>query len=128
MSNEKNVYPRIRDLREDADLTQDNVAEKLGMWLNTYRNYETGNREPPFEFMIKLSKFYNVSLDYFAGFISTPKPLKNTRPPMKRKRATMQIGLPISYQRAGNNNEIPKETYNDAQKDVDATPDGEKDI
>ena len=68
-------YQRIRDLREDADKRQKDVANDLGMWLNTYRNYELGTREPPFEFMIKLAKYYNVSLDYFAGFVDTPKKL-----------------------------------------------------
>lgn len=69
------MYQRLRDLREDKDLTQDELAKKLGMWLNTYRNYEVGNREPPFSFVIELAKFYNVSLDYLAGLISTPERL-----------------------------------------------------
>jgi transcriptional regulator with XRE-family HTH domain len=61
------MYQRIRDLREDADKTQQEVAEAIGMWLNTYRNYETGKREPPFDVMIALARYYNVSLDYLAG-------------------------------------------------------------
>ena len=61
------MYQRIRDLREDSDKTQADMADILGMWLNTYRNYEAGNREPPFSFMIKLAQHYNVSLDYLAG-------------------------------------------------------------
>ena len=69
-------YQRIRDLREDADKTQSEIADELGMWLNTYRNYETGQREPPFCVMIKLAKYYNVSLDYLAGLISTPEKLQ----------------------------------------------------
>ena len=70
------MYQRIRDLREDADKTQADMADALGMWLNTYRNYEAGHREPPFDFMIKLAKHYNVSLDYLAGLIDTPEELK----------------------------------------------------
>ena len=70
-----NIYPRIKDLREDADKTQKEIADELGMWLNTYRNYETGKRIPPFDFMIKLSKYYNVSLDYLAGLIDQPRRL-----------------------------------------------------
>lgn len=69
------MYQRIRDLREDRDMTQDDLAKALGMWLNTYRNYEVGNREPPFSVMIELAKYYNVSLDYLAGLIQTPERL-----------------------------------------------------
>ena len=64
---------RIRDLREDADKTQQEVADELKVTLTTYRNYERGVRVPPLDFMIKIAKYYNVSLDYFAGFIDTPR-------------------------------------------------------
>lgn len=60
-------YPRLRDLREDADLTQTELANQLKMYKTTYTNYEQGKREPPFELIIKLAKFYNVSIDYIAG-------------------------------------------------------------
>ena len=60
-------YQRIRDLREDADLTQKQIAEKLGMYLTTYRRYESGEQKPPFDFIITLAKFYNVTIDYIAG-------------------------------------------------------------
>ena len=70
-----NMYQRIRDLREDKDMTQEELAKALDMWLNTYRNYEVGNREPPFAFMIELAKYFNVSLDYLAGLIQTPERL-----------------------------------------------------
>ena len=70
------LYQRIRDLREDADKTQAEVAKDMNMWLNTYRNYETGHREPPFAFMVSLAKYYNVSLDYLAGLIETPRKLR----------------------------------------------------
>ncbi len=69
-------YTRIRDLREDADLTQDMLVKKLGMHKTTYTNYEQGKREPPFDFIIKIARFYNVSIDYIAGVIDTPRPLK----------------------------------------------------
>ncbi|MBO5356229.1 MAG: helix-turn-helix transcriptional regulator [Clostridia bacterium] len=69
------MYKRIRDLREDRDITQDELAKELGMWLNTYRNYEIGHREPPFAFMVQLARYYNVTLDYLAGLTDTPKPL-----------------------------------------------------
>ena len=70
------MYQRIRDLREDADKTQQQVAEDIGMWLNTYRNYETGKREPPFDFVIALARYYNVSLDYLAGLTNCPRKLQ----------------------------------------------------
>ena len=70
-------YPRIRDLREDADLTQEEVAKVLYMLRSVYQTYESGKREIPFNIAIMLAKFYNVSLDYIAGFTNTK------RPPMK---------------------------------------------
>ena len=60
-------YQRIKDLREDADKTQQDIADIFGMYLTTYRRYETGEREPPFNFIIRLAKFYNISIDYIAG-------------------------------------------------------------
>lgn len=60
-------YRRLRDLREDHDLTQTQLVEKLGMHKTTYTNYEQGKRDLPLEFAIKLAKFYDVSLDYLAG-------------------------------------------------------------
>ena len=48
-------YPRLRDLREDHDLTQTQLVEQLGIHKTTYTNYEQGKREPPFEFMIQLA-------------------------------------------------------------------------
>jgi len=65
-------YPRLRDLREDRDLTQDQLVEILHMHKTTYTNYEQGKREIPFELVIRLAKFYNVSTDYIAGLKKTP--------------------------------------------------------
>lgn len=70
-------YPRIRDLREDNDLTQDQIVNILKMHKTTYTNYEQGKREPPFEFIIKLAKLYEVSIDYIAGLTDIPKSYKN---------------------------------------------------
>lgn len=69
-------YPRLRDLREDMDLTQDQLVKILEMHKTTYTNYEQGKREPPFELVIKLAKLYNVSIDYIAGLTDNPKPIK----------------------------------------------------
>ena len=68
-------YRRLRDLREDNDLTQNQLVEILNMHTTTYTNYEQGKREIPFELVIRLAKLYNVSLDYIADLISEPRPL-----------------------------------------------------
>ena len=68
-------YQRLRDLREDKDLTQTELVALLHMHKTTYTNYEQGKREIPFSLAIRLAKFYNVSLDYIAGLISSPRPL-----------------------------------------------------
>ncbi len=68
-------YKRLRDLREDHDLTQDALVKLLRMHKTTYTNYEQGKREIPFALAIRLAKLYNVSLDYIAGLISEPIPL-----------------------------------------------------
>ena len=67
-------YPRIRDLREDRDLTQTQLVQILKMHKTTYTNYEQGKREPPLEFIVKLAKFYDVTIDYIAGLTYTPSP------------------------------------------------------
>ena len=69
-------YPRLKDLREDNDLTQKQLVKILNMHKTTYTNYEQGLREIPFELVIKLAKLYNVSIDYIAGLINTPKSIK----------------------------------------------------
>ncbi len=66
-------YRRLRDLREDHDLTQDALVGILGMHKTTYTNYEQGKREIPFELVIRLAKLYNVSIDYIAELISQPR-------------------------------------------------------
>lgn len=60
-------YNRIRDLREDMDLTQEQLVQKLGMHKTTYTNYEQGKHSVPLDFAVELANFYNVSLDYIAG-------------------------------------------------------------
>ncbi len=61
------IYKRLRDLREDADKTQTEIAEYLGTTAQYYGKYEKGERELPFSRAILLAEFYNVSLDYLAG-------------------------------------------------------------
>ena len=60
------VYRRIRDLREDNDKTQSQIAKILNMQLTVYQRYERGEREIPFWVAIKLADYYKVSLDYIA--------------------------------------------------------------
>ena len=60
-------YPRIRDLREDKDKTQKEIADLLNMQLTVYRRYELGERELPLWAAIKLADYYDVSLDYLVG-------------------------------------------------------------
>ena len=73
-------YTRLRDLREDCDLTQEQLVEALGMHKTTYTNYEQGKREIPFALVIRLANFYNVSLNYIAGIDKRPTPLYPNRP------------------------------------------------
>ncbi len=58
------VYRRVRDLREDRDKTQREIAEHLNMQLTVYQRYERGERELPLWAAIKLADYYNVTLDY----------------------------------------------------------------
>lgn len=60
-------YNYIRELREDADISQPKAAKLFYVSKNTYIRYETGVTEPPFSFMIRLADFYGVSLDWIAG-------------------------------------------------------------
>lgn len=61
------MFPRIRDLREDADMTQKELAEKLGMSQTGYSKYETGENDIPTAILIKLKEIYGVSIDYILG-------------------------------------------------------------
>lgn len=61
------MYSRIRDLREDRDLTQSQVAQVLGMSQTGYSKYETGENDIPTAVLIKLADFYETSTDYLLG-------------------------------------------------------------
>ena len=73
-------YGRLRDLREDSDLTQDQLVRALGIHKTTYTNYEQGKREIPFSLVVRLALFYNVSINYIAGIDSRPTPLCEKSP------------------------------------------------
>lgn len=61
------TYRRVRDLREDRDKTQKDIADILNMQLTVYQRYERGERELPLWAAIRLADYYNVSLDYLVG-------------------------------------------------------------
>ena len=61
------MYRRIRDLREDKDLNQTEVAKMLGMSQTGYSKYETGENDIPTAVLIKLARFYGTSIDYLLG-------------------------------------------------------------
>ena len=61
------MYQRIRDLREDRDLTQTQVANMLGMSQTGYSKYETGENDIPTAVLIKLANFYQTTTDYLLG-------------------------------------------------------------
>ena len=70
------MYPRIRDLREDRDLNQTQVASMLGMSQTGYSKYETGENDIPTAILIKLARFYNTSIDYLLGGTNQKKRYK----------------------------------------------------
>ena len=70
---------RIRDLREDADLTQKQVADILQCDQSLYSKYERGERELPLRLAIQLAEFYGVSVDYLVGLTDTPEPYPRRR-------------------------------------------------
>ena len=68
-----NMYQRIRDLREDHDYKQRQLAEYLHCSQQVYSNYELGQRDIPTEVLIQLAKLYDVSIDYLLGQTKNPK-------------------------------------------------------
>ena len=70
------MYRRLRDLREDNDLSQTALAKIIGMSQTGYSKYETGENDIPTAILIKLSRFYNTSIDYLLGETDNPKRYK----------------------------------------------------
>ena len=66
------MYRRIRDLREDKDMNQTEIAKMLEMSQTGYSKYETGENDIPTTILIKLARFYNTSIDYLLGETDTP--------------------------------------------------------
>ncbi len=69
-------YQRLRDLREDKDLNQTDIAQLLGIDQRVYSNYEIGKREIPTRFVVTLAKFYKTSTDYILGLTNEIKPYR----------------------------------------------------
>ena len=73
------LFKRLRDLREDQDLTQKQLADLLKIHQTTYSDYEIGKLNVPIDVFIKLAEFYQTSIDYLAGLtdIEDPYPRAN---------------------------------------------------
>lgn len=70
------MYHRIRDLREDHDLTQTEIAKILNMSQTGYSQYEIGKNDIPTKILIELSKYYGTSVDYLLGLTNEIRPYK----------------------------------------------------
>ncbi|HIY39146.1 MAG TPA: helix-turn-helix domain-containing protein, partial [Candidatus Agathobaculum merdigallinarum] len=68
-----------KDLREDRDIKQKEIAAYLGIAQNTYSNYENGVRDFPLSLLIKLSRYYNVNLEYLLGLTDYSEPLPTSK-------------------------------------------------
>lgn len=68
------MYARIRDLREDADLSQVKMAKALGMSQTGYSHYETGENDVPTAILIALAQFHHTSVDYLLGLTNEKEP------------------------------------------------------
>ena len=80
MDTQELIVNRMKELRNKHGLKQSDVAEHLGVAQNSYSNYENGIREIPLKYLIHLSRFYQVNLEYLLGLTDTLDPL----PPIKK--------------------------------------------
>lgn len=76
------MYPRLRDLREDCDMSQKELAKLLDMSQTGYSKYETGENDIPTRILLQLAEFYDTSVDYLLGKTDEKRPY----PPRKKKR------------------------------------------
>ncbi len=72
-------YPRLKDLRQDHDMRQKDVAALLHIDQRVYSNYETGKREIPTRFVVFLADYYNTTTDYILGRTNDIRPLSQKR-------------------------------------------------
>jgi len=69
-------YQRLKDMREDSDKKQEDIAAVLKITRQQYQLYESGKREMPMHHFVILAEYYNISLDYLAGLVDTPRRLR----------------------------------------------------
>ncbi len=74
------ILMRLKDLREDSDIKQKDIAAYLHIKQNTYSQYENGQRQLPIDALIMLAKFYNVSTDYILELTNIPTPYPKNKP------------------------------------------------
>ena len=68
---------RLKDIREDRDITQKEIADYLHIKQNTYSQYESGKRQLPIEALIALADYYHVTTDYLLGVSDIPNPYRD---------------------------------------------------
>jgi transcriptional regulator with XRE-family HTH domain len=79
------MFPRIRHLREDSDLTQVQISKTLNISQRAYSHYENGTRDIPTDILISLADYYNVSTDYILGRVNQKNPTDHKKASEKRK-------------------------------------------
>ena len=73
------MYERLRNLREDKDLKQKDIAKMLNVAQTTYSDYENGKINMPTSILIKLAELYNTSIDYLLGMTDNPRPYERSK-------------------------------------------------
>lgn len=87
------IQERLKEIRTDKDLSQQEVADYLKIDRKTYCRYENGHHEIKLDVLIQLAKFYRISLDYLAGLTNTPKTIDDKPITLKNKSITLkQVG------------------------------------
>lgn len=96
-----NYYQRLKDIREDRDITQLEAAAHLGIFQTQLSCYELGKKMMGIDKYIALAKYYNVSLDYLCGILETPEPLfRGSKPPKTTPRPNEEEKLLQAYKKA----------------------------
>lgn len=73
------MYERMRNLREDKDLKQKDIAKMLNVAQTTYSDYENGKINMPTSILVKLAELYNTSIDYLLGMTDNPRPYERSK-------------------------------------------------
>ena len=99
------IYERLRNLREDHDLTQQEIADILQIDRKTYLRYEKGLNEIKIDLLVKLARYYKVSTDFICGLTDQSKTNENKSPKTKQELTAKQIALVNNYE---NNPDLQK--------------------